>query len=131
MKMEKISLILNRVHPTDTYIIGTLAFNGEYFSDTMELAWKDNQNDISCVPKGSYKVIMMDSPHFGRPLPHLIGVSGRDKIMIHDGSFPADTEGCILVGKNSAKGILTQSRDASDRLNALLADCPDISITII
>ena len=129
--MSKTELILNRVYPTPDYIIGTLAIDGEYFSDTLERPDLNNAPMISCIPKGTYVVKMLFSPHFQRLLPHIMDVPERENIMIHPMNTVLESEGCVGTGRNTIKGGLTQSRDASDRLNALLADCPDISITII
>ena len=80
---------------------------------TLELPWKDDRQDISCVPVGTYKCSMSWSHHFARPMPHLLGVPARSNIMIHDGNTLLDTEGCVVLGMNeSHPGILIASRYA-------------------
>lgn len=58
-------------------------------------------------------------------VPHFLG------ILIHSGNTEADSAGCIIVGKNTVKGKVTESRKTSDALNALLAKASDIEIEIV
>jgi hypothetical protein len=58
----------------------------------------------TAIPHGRYRVIITRSERFSRKaghdvyLPELLSVPGFDKIRIHGGNGPEDTEGCILVG---------------------------------
>ena len=61
------------------------------------------------IPEGRYKVVMAGSFKFGRPLPLLIDVPGFSGIRIHQGNFPSNTEGCILVGANKKVGMVLNS----------------------
>lgn len=83
---------------------GILIFNG-FHCYTLELPWKDNQPNISCIPAGEYTVV----PHYSRKFKHCFhikDVPGRTAILIHSGNFAGDRElgfrshsyGCILVG---------------------------------
>lgn len=65
---------------------------------TLELAWKNNQRKISCIPKGTYTCVARVSPKYGRHF-HVTNVPNRDLILIHHGNFHADILGCILIGK--------------------------------
>lgn len=64
---------------------------------TLELAWKDNKANLSCIPKGFYVVKQYISQKFGRCF-KILNVLGRSDILIHAGNFNRDTHGCILVG---------------------------------
>ena len=66
---------------------------------TLELPWRDNERQVSCIPPGKYRLKHFHSPKFGRCL-ELQQVPGRDAILIHAGNYNRDTHGCILIGAN-------------------------------
>lgn len=118
-------LTLIRKWPKADYCVGQLFIDGTYFCDTLEDAVRDLSKEPkvpgkTAIPAGTYKVIWTESPKFKRYLPRLVDVPNFTGILIHPGNSNADTEGCILVGKNTAPGRLTQSRTYSDRLNAFI-----------
>ena len=72
----------------------------------------------TAIPKGTYKVLLTYSQKFkGKPwakkykglVPELLGVKGFSGVRIHPGNVAADTDGCILVGDNTAVGKITNS----------------------
>lgn len=65
---------------------------------TLELPWKDNARNISCVPPGAYKVVKRQSKTFKGWVCELQDVPGRDGVLIHPGNTILDIRGCILVG---------------------------------
>lgn len=100
---------------------------------TLELAWKENQRRISCIPLGTYRVTKYNSPTKGRCF-LLHEVPGRTYIEIHKGNFYFDIEGCILPGKAhvdiNGDGLKDVSSSTSV-LNELLALMPSkFEITI-
>ena len=126
-----LELFLKRLYAKPSHIVGQLGTIDTYIADTLERPWLNNQENISCIPAGRYEVQMLFSEHFQRKLPHLLNVPNRTNVMIHPGNTVNDSEGCILVGKNSAPGILTNSRDISDKLNAMLtAELRPVWVTI-
>lgn len=64
---------------------------------TLELPWKDNQKKISCIPKGTYKVVKRSSEKYKEHF-HILNVPNRDYILIHNANFKNDLLGCIGVG---------------------------------
>ena len=121
------NLTLKRKYFKDTYTIGDLFINDVWFSNTLEdkvraLPEEQKIYGQTAIPFGTYRVIMSYSPKMGRVMPELLNVPYFEAIRIHSGNTPADTEGCILVGKNDAIGVVSNSRDASDRLNILITD---------
>jgi hypothetical protein len=85
----------------------------------------------TAIPAGTYRVTVEISPKFGRVLPRLHNVPHFIGILIHSGNTEKDSAGCIIVGDNTAKGKVINSRATSDRLNALLGKEKDIIIEII
>ena len=69
---------------------------------TLELPWKANMRNISCIPKGVYKCKHRSSEKYKN---HIIlqNVPNRRYILIHQGNYNTDTRGCILVGSRFGK----------------------------
>ena len=65
---------------------------------------------ITAIPTGRYQITATYSPHFNRTLPLLNNVPGYSGVRIHPGNTAADTDGCILVGENTAKGRVNNSK---------------------
>ena len=96
--------ILTRNSFEDTQTLGVLVVLDDYQNcvfncKTLELAWKENQRRISCIPKGEYKVSKYVSPKFGEVY-LLHNVPDRSMIEIHAGNYYTDILGCILVGES-------------------------------
>lgn len=137
-------LKLKRIFRGDTYTIGHLYIDGDYYCDVLEDTDRGLSSDMSeeeikrikiysktAIPTGRYKVEVTYSPKFKRHLPLLIGVKGFSGIRIHSGNSAEDTLGCLLVGYNKVKGQVINSRVTSDKLTALLRNCTEeIYITI-
>ena len=85
----------------------------------------------TAIPAGIYKVTMEYSPKFKRRLPLLHNVPHFIGILIHSGTTEKDSAGCIIIGVNSVKGKVLNSRNTSDALNLLLEKEKNITIEII
>lgn len=80
--------------------------DGEFTCKSLELAWRNNQIGISCIPTGTYTCQIRKSNRFGIKY-HLQKVPNRTFILIHSGNwagdvsmgFRSDVRGCILLGK--------------------------------
>lgn len=140
-----INLMLKRLYRKETYSIGNLFIDGKYFCDTCEDRCRDLYDFMSeqeikakkvygetAIPYGTYKVIISYSPKFKKNLPLLCKVKGFEGIRIHSGNFAKDSLGCILVGKNTVKGGVTESRKTMDALMKILTkdNKEEIFITI-
>jgi len=73
---------------------------------TLELPWRNNKPNISCIPVGEYDVEIRISNKYGR-IYWVRNVEGRSYILIHSGNYGGDKfkgwkthiAGCILLGK--------------------------------
>lgn len=133
-------ILVERKWKKDTYTIGKLYINGVYFCNTLEdkdrgLKQKDPLSFIrtkkvygeTAIPTGIYRITMdVVSPKYsavgwyynlckGR-MPRLLNVPGFEGILIHPGNTALDTYGCILVGKNTVVGKVTDSKNTFAKL---------------
>ena len=127
-KRIKMKLRLERKYFKDTYTIGNLYINGSFFSNTLEDKNRDvNKNGKfdngetkvygeTCIPFGTYKIILTISPKFKRELPRLLNVPSFEGVLIHRGNTAKDSAGCILVGENKAVGKVLNSTPYEERL---------------
>ena len=103
---------------------------------TLELAYKNNQRNISCIPTGEYDMHHRFSPAHGDHL-ILLGVDGRSYILLHRGNFHWNTQGCILVGKNhvdinrDGELDISASKQTFANLMAVLKDETEMKVTIV
>lgn len=129
-------ILIDRKWKKEDYTIGKLYIDGVFFSNTLEdrdrgltstmsiekIKKKKKAGDTA-IPTGIYKVRMdIPSPRFSKSnwyikncneakMPRLKDVPGYDGVLVHCGNTAKDTEGCILVGKNDVKGMVTKSKD--------------------
>ena len=118
-------LKLLRRYCKSSYTIGHLYIDGKYFCDTLEdrvrdLVTERKVKGSTAIPAGRYRVVLNWSPRFGKPLPLLLDVPHFEGIRIHAGNTAKDTEGCILVGRNTQPGTLTESKVTMQDLMQLL-----------
>ena len=140
-------LILERIAKRKTYTIGRIYIQrrvddeylagteNQYFCDTLEPTWRDYANGAykvkgrSAIPEGRYAVVISYSPKFKQWLPILLGGPEFNRkwqgIRIHAGNTAADTEGCILVGKNREVGKVLDSRIWLHRLKQKIVEAKD------
>jgi len=110
---------------------GTLLVEGTPLCSTLELPWKNNTPDISCIPEGTYEVKLLPSARWGRPMPHVQNVPGRSEIEIHVGNFVQDTDGCILLGTKVVAETLVGSRVAFDKFMEWFNSCGGVATMTI
>tara|TARA_B110000902_G_C14283823_1_gene577922 strand:- start:399 stop:800 length:402 start_codon:yes stop_codon:yes gene_type:complete len=130
-------VVLNRLSDTGKETLGHLTVHkglDEAFScKSLELPWKDNKRNISCIPRGEYLVVLRFSEKHGEHFA-LVDVEDRDYILIHAANYHHQLRGCIAVGRtykdinNDGELDVTSSRDTMDDLLALLPDSFNITI---
>lgn len=127
---------INRIARKERYTIGNMYVDDTYFCDTLEDADRELTDTMeideilamkvkaqTAIPTGKYDVILTFSPRFKRVLPLLLNVKGFEGIRIHSGNTAEDTEGCLLVGENKAKGQVLNSRATFEKLMSVLLGC--------
>lgn len=73
---------------------GLVYIDTKFFCFSLELPWKENARNVSCIPLGNYKVKWDASVMKYR----VLNVLNRTDIEVHKGNKLKDTTGCILVG---------------------------------
>lgn len=124
-------ILIDRQWKKDTYTIGRIYVNGVFFCNSLEDKDRDLKDSMSteqiakikvygetAIPTGTYELKMTYSNKFASKswaniyrgeVPEIVNVKGFTGIRIHPGNTAKDTYGCILVGKNSIKGRVTDS----------------------
>ena len=136
-------IVIVRKYLKDTYTIGKMFIDGEYFCDTLEdkdrgIHLGMNVSEIqkikvygeTAIPAGMYKVIITYSNTFKRKLPLIVNVPAYTGVRIHRGNYAKDTFGCVLVGKNTAKGMVLESAKTEVALMKLLEGQDEINLII-
>lgn len=91
------TLILTRGEGNDDGTPGFIAEQGVPICLTLEEAWRDNQHDISCIPKGEYTCNRVITAGHGETF-QIMNVLGRGGVLFHSGNTEVDTKGCVLTG---------------------------------
>lgn len=83
---------------------GDLFAGGKRFV-VIERAWQNNQQNISCIPVGSYSVSFLERSASGRYRKcwHVQNVIGRSGILIHNGNIVRHSRGCLILGKRRGR----------------------------
>lgn len=146
-------LTLKRIALKPTYTIGKLYIDDKYFCDTLEDTVRDlNKNckfdngekkikGETAIPYGTYEITTnvvsqrfknrVWAKPYGGKIPRLINVPSFDGVLLHPGSSSADTSGCLLVGKNTIVGRLTDSQKTFHMLMQKIKDQKNLIIEII
>lgn len=136
-------ITLKRIALKNTYTIGKLYIDGEYFCDTLEDKVRDvNKNGVfdngekkiygeTAIPYGTYNVKWTYSNKFKKHMPLIENVPSFAGIRIHAGNSSADTQGCILVGENKAVGKVLNSKNTVNKLYPIIQKaCKKGGVTI-
>lgn len=136
-------LTLKRIALRPTYTIGKLYIDDIYFCDTIEDTVRDlNKNgkfdngekkihSKTAIPYGIYEIKWTYSPRFKKYTPQLMNVPSFEGIRIHAGNTSADTEGCLILGKNKQVGKVLNSRDTINKFYPIIKEaCSNGKVTI-
>lgn len=142
-------LLLKRKFKGGNYTIGDLYVDGRLFCNTIEDVTRplparcpDTSRGESCtckekvyamtaIPAGTYRITFEYSPKYKRRMPYLHDVPHFLGILIHWGNTEKDSAGCIIVGKNTVKGKVLESKATFQQLYALIEKEKEITIQIV
>lgn len=124
---------IDRKWKKETYTIGKMFINGEFFSNTLEDKDRGFSSDTSvdyikahkvygetAIPTGTYEIKLTPSPKFATrvwgkkyqgKVPEIPNVKGFSGVRIHPLNTAADSLGCVGVGKNTKPGMITSSTE--------------------
>jgi len=116
------NVILDRFISTDKGTFGVLIVEDKRFY-TVEKPWRNNTQEISCVPSGEY--ILIPHGEYGKDGDVLCLISEENKIthfeennskrfacLIHTANYEKDVIGCIGLGQLYLKNMVTNSRNS-------------------
>lgn len=105
------------------YTIGRLFIDNilqcNTLEDTVRTLGPNGEGKIygkTAIPAGEYEFNIVFWPKFNIWTPRLLRVPFFEGIRVHPGTTDQDTEGCILVGKNTIVGKLTESRNTFNEM---------------
>lgn len=132
-------LVISRDYKKDNYTIGRLYINDKFFCNTLEDKDRNLSDSMSesqvksikiygetAIPTGTYTIDMNTvstkfkdrswAKPYGGKLPRLLNVKGFEGILIHTGNTAKDSLGCIIVGLNTKRGMVTNSTEYFHKL---------------
>jgi hypothetical protein len=100
---------------------GILYDGAKKICNTIELPWRNNQKQVSCIPQGRYELKMRLTPRFGAHF-WLQNVPGRSMILLHAfNDALKESKGCIApVSRITGEGQGTFSRVTLEELVKLV-----------
>ena len=69
---------------------------------SLERGWRNNENRVSCVPLGTYTVVLEYSDKFEMDLWELKNVPNRSECKFHSANYWFQLNGCIALGRTLA-----------------------------
>lgn len=136
-------LTLKRIALRSTYTIGKLYIDDAYFCDTLEDTVRDTNKSgkfdngeqkikgKTAIPYGTYEIKWTYSPRFKKYTPQLMNVPSFEGIRVHAGNTSADTEGCLILGKNKQVGKVLNSRATINKFYQIIKEaCSNGKVTI-
>nr|VFK16709.1 MAG: hypothetical protein BECKLFY1418C_GA0070996_102533 [Candidatus Kentron sp. LFY] len=117
-------LRLERYSYTPHGTLGRLTLPGGRVLHTLEAPWNNNENNISCIPEGTYPVRRDRTGRFQHW--RLQDVPGRTAIEIHGANYyihpktgKQEIQGCVTVGMELNTGYIASIRKSRPALDAM------------
>ena len=131
-------IILKRIAETLAATFGAMIYNHIPFCVTVELPWKDNREDISRIPAGTYKLKKrLSSPSFKYPHWDILDVPGRTDCKVHKANWASQLKGCIAVAEayeiladRPLEPGIADSAGALAELNEIAAEDQELELVV-
>ena len=125
-------LTIDRKYYDDCTVSRVTVFGFQCFF--LELPWRENEKNVSCIPEGTYTAFKRLSPSKNMEVIQYKDVPNRSYIQIHLGNFTSQILGCQLPGDGvkwiNDDGVpdVTCSESTFNKLMELLPD--EFTVTI-
>lgn len=113
--------------------IGDMFIGGKVFCNTLEDELREPGEKVpgkTAIPPGRYELRLTYSHRFKRVMPELMNVPWFAGVRIHSGNTEADTQGCILVGKQSGQELINSRDTYNDLMDWIESEKEPIFLTI-
>lgn len=129
---KQMKLKLVRKIFTEISTIGELYIDGVFFCYTLEDKVRTGVKvpHLTAIPYGIFPVVQEFSNRFQKIMPRLKNVPDFSGILIHNGNYSGDTDGCILVGSTKGKDFVGNSVETFKKLLPYFANKTDVTIEI-
>lgn len=88
---------------------------------SLERGWRDNHQNISCVPSGKYSLKYEYSDRFKKHLWELKNVPNRTECKFHSANYWYQLNGCISLGLKYKHLNRDNYRDVTNSINTMKA----------
>lgn len=102
----------------------------------VELPWRENRTNESCIPPGRYRATVYNAPSYDGLTLWVREVPGRTAILVHVGNSMADLDGCLAPGDEEGfweeRGELAvwNSADTMKAIIDLVRDAGEVDVNI-
>jgi len=126
---------IHRVTSQIDYTAGVIIVGGTPVCVSIELPWRDNRRNISCIPEGRYKVdTHHQSPTKGACW-HILDVPDRKWCLLHVANRARELRGCcapgLRFGKLEGEFAVLSSATALEALNSAIRGEQFINLHVI
>lgn len=98
---------------------------------TLENPWLNNKRNLSCIPAGEYRLEKRTNSEWNPKhkrkfgMNYIVGIEGvpnREGVIVHEGNYPEDTKGCILLGTTVREDFVGSSKNAVEKFYKLCSN---------
>jgi len=98
---------INRTWQDDNQTLGSCTVHDRnhkpvFSSLCLERGWRNNEQGVSCIPSGTYKVVLEYSDRFKTVLWEIKGVPNRSECKFHAANYWYQLNGCVALGSGLA-----------------------------